>query len=117
MALISACLPTMKPLLSAFLQSIGIQNSAKSGVSHVRDQSRSGPSKAKPIKNKSLTTGLSEFSVLEEGRDGWTTEDELPLHNIQVQKEYTQENVAADDKQLTEMGEHTRRMWYPGAKS
>ena len=69
------------------------------------------------MRKNSNTTGLSEFSVLEQGRDGWTTEDQLPLHNIQVSKEYSQTQVNADDKQLAEMDEHTRRVWYPGGKT
>lgn len=114
MALISACLPTLRPLLSAFLQLIGLQNSNHTGGSSERDQSKSGPSKVKSVRKKTPTTGTSEFSVLEEGRDGWSTEDEVPLHNIQVRKEYSQHNVNVDDKDLARMSEHTRRMWYPG---
>lgn len=99
-----------------FLRAIGVQDSSKGGNSHVRDNSKSGPPKPSAMRKKS-NTGLSEFSVLEEGRDGWTTEDEVPLNNIQIQKEYVREDVTTADPQLAKLDDHTRKMWYPGSKT
>ena len=113
-ALISACLPTMRPLLTAFLRAIGAHDSNRD-----RDTDRTA-SKPKPMKRVSIhntpSTGLSQFSILEKGRDGSRTSfDHIPLNSIQVQKGYEQ-TVAIDDQEMKSMDERLHKNWYPGHK-
>lgn len=70
---------------------------------------------------KKPSTGLTNnFSVLDEGRDGWSTpsktdsNDELPLHSIQVQKQYEQK-VETSPKSDGWLDDRRKQAWYPGS--
>lgn len=71
------------------------------------------PHKKKP------STGLSSFSVLEEGRDEWSTptkdstNDELPLTSIQVQKDF-EHKIETSRQSDGWLDDRRRESWYPG---
>ena len=69
---------------------------------------------------KKPSTGLSNFSVLEEGQDGWATppktssNDELPLNSIQVQQDYERRIESRPDSGSAWVDQR-KKSWYPGS--
>lgn len=119
-ALISACLPTMRPLLTSFLGVIGLNSNNNShGKASEYSEGQPASRQMKP-KKKPHDTALTDFSVLDEGRDGWETPkhgstDEVPLHGIQIEKEYEQK--VETESTIDNAGwidDRRRKSWYPG---
>jgi len=86
----------MKPLLTAFLKVVGMNKTSQHGTPNRCDGGR-GESAVRRSGKSKPNTGLSDFSVLEEGRDEWSlpttkdsSNDELPLNSIQGHREYEQ---------------------------
>ncbi|KAK5076367.1 hypothetical protein LTR64_006153 [Lithohypha guttulata] len=115
-ALISACLPTMRPLLVKFLRLVGVQGSTNEGSAQSAGRATIGTSK--PNKRRMPTSKL-EFSVLEEGRDEWpeakrTSTDEVPLNGIQVRRSYEQIIVEVPKNDGWNDNPPKSEAWYPG---
>ena len=84
----------MKPLLTAFLEVIGMNKTSQYGTPNGCDGGR-GESVVRRSRKSKPNTGLSDFSVLEEHQDEWSlpattvsSNDEYPLNSIQAHKEY-----------------------------
>lgn len=66
-----------------------------------------------------MPTSMSEFSVLEEGRDEWpeakrTSTDEVPLNGIQVRRSYEQIIVEVPKNDGWNNNPSKSEAWYPG---
>lgn len=117
-ALISACLPTMRPLLMSFLSLVGIK-STKSAQS---DPSAERESRKTPTKRK-IPKSSTDFAMLEEGKDRrWsqsqqtTASDEVPLSGIQVHKTFENRVIETTEKEDW-LDERQRKAWYPGQRA
>ena len=107
----------MRPLLTAFMGAIGMNSTKIAHTTHFSEAK--GGSNLQRSSKKKLATDLSEFSVLDEGHDSWSTptktgsNDELPLHSIQVHKDFEQK-VETDSRSDGWLDDGRRRSWYPG---
>lgn len=119
-AVICACLPVMRPLLTAFLHLVGLgpkSTQQSNPAQHAGGREISGLSSKSP--KKTPEAELAELSGLDEHPGGWTTppkaesNDELPLNTIRVQKDYEQK-VETSPK-LDGWLDRRKKSWYPGS--
>lgn len=102
----------------SFLNLIGMNSSTKDDKSgpSAKQESRKIPSRRKP------PTGLTEFSMLDEGKDEWSTQtkqtsssDEVPLSGIQIRKSF-EHRVVETAGEEDWVDERQRKAWYPGGR-
>lgn len=112
--------------MTAFLNFVGLNKTSQHGKASEYNEGR-GPSEYSRSRKKKPSTGLTtEFSVLNEGRDGWSTPtnaestDEWPLKGIQVQKEFEQvvETIPKAERSPKPdewVDDRKGSSWYPGS--
>lgn len=113
-ALISACLPTLRPLVTMFLNAVGFERS-QSSEKPTQNQQYVHMENGKH--STQITTTSENGTTSKSARDTWSSStkhdqyDEVPLNTIHIQTDYEQ-HVEADSLESDEWAKSRRKNYY-----